>query len=88
MVPSGFVAMEAIPLTANGKVDREALPMPEEKQINSEWVGPRNSNEQILTAIWKRVLGVKRWESMIISLKLVATRFSVFKSYLKQVKWG
>ena len=88
MVPSGFVAMEAIPLTANGKVDREALPMPEEKQINSECVGPRNSNEQILTTIWKRVLGVKRWESMIISLKLVATRFSVFKSYLKQVKWG
>lgn len=60
MVPSGFVAMEAIPLTANGKVDREALPMPEEKQINSECVGPRNSNEQILTTIWKRVLGVKK----------------------------
>ncbi|MBH0346844.1 non-ribosomal peptide synthetase [Bacillus thuringiensis serovar muju] len=60
MVPSGFVAMEAIPLTANGKVDREALPMPEEKQVNSECVGPRNSNEQILTTIWKRVLGVKK----------------------------
>ncbi|MDA2093664.1 amino acid adenylation domain-containing protein [Bacillus cereus] len=60
MVPSGFVAMEAIPLTANGKVDREALPMPEETQINSECVGPRNSNEQILTTIWKRVLGVKK----------------------------
>lgn len=60
MVPSGFMAMEAIPLTANGKVDREALPMPEEKQINSECVGPRNSNEQILTTIWKRVLGVKK----------------------------
>ncbi|ARJ22169.1 non-ribosomal peptide synthetase [Bacillus mycoides] len=60
MVPSGFVAMEAIPLTANGKVDREALPMPEEKQINSECVGPRNSNEQILTTIWKQVLGVKK----------------------------
>ncbi|AZJ20583.1 non-ribosomal peptide synthetase [Bacillus wiedmannii bv. thuringiensis] len=60
MVPSGFVVMEAIPLTANGKVDREALPMPEEKQINSESVGPRNSNEQILTTIWKQVLGVKK----------------------------
>ena len=34
--------------------------MPEEKQINSECVGPRNSNEQILTTIWKRVLGVKK----------------------------
>ncbi|MGK0532324.1 amino acid adenylation domain-containing protein [Bacillus sp. 'calajunan'] len=60
MVPSGFVVMEAIPLTANGKVDREALPMPEEKQINSESVGPRNSNEQTLTTIWKQVLGVKK----------------------------
>ncbi|OUB65039.1 non-ribosomal peptide synthetase [Bacillus thuringiensis serovar zhaodongensis] len=60
MVPPGFVVMEAIPLTANGKVDREALPMPEEKQINSECVGPRNSNEQILTTIWKQVLGVKK----------------------------
>lgn len=39
---------------------REALPMPEETQINSECVGPRNSNEQILTTIWKRVLGVKK----------------------------
>ncbi|MED1412430.1 non-ribosomal peptide synthetase [Bacillus paramycoides] len=60
MVPSGFVTMEAIPLTANGKVDREALPMPEEKQINSECVAPRNSNEKILAIIWKQVLGVKK----------------------------
>ncbi|MBY0596200.1 non-ribosomal peptide synthetase [Bacillus bingmayongensis] len=60
MVPSGFVTMEAIPLTANGKVDRESLPMPDEKQINSECVAPRNSNEKILATIWKQVLGVKK----------------------------
>ncbi|MED1382548.1 non-ribosomal peptide synthetase [Bacillus mycoides] len=60
MVPSGFVTMEAIPLTANGKVDREALPVPEERQIKSEAVAPRNSNEQILATIWKHVLGVKK----------------------------
>ncbi|MES5929975.1 amino acid adenylation domain-containing protein [Bacillus cereus group sp. MG9] len=59
MIPSGFVTMEAIPLTANGKVDREALPIPEEEQINSEAVAPRNSNEKILATIWKQVLGVK-----------------------------
>ena len=33
MVPSGFVAMEAIPLTANGKVDREALPMRRKRRL-------------------------------------------------------
>ncbi|MBK5469413.1 amino acid adenylation domain-containing protein [Bacillus sp. TH19] len=60
MVPSGFVTMEAIPLTANGKVDREAVPVPEERQIKSEAVAPRNSNEQILATIWKHVLGVKK----------------------------
>ncbi|MEK4575737.1 MULTISPECIES: amino acid adenylation domain-containing protein [Bacillus] len=60
MVPSRFVTMEAIPLTANGKVDREVLPMPEEEQTNSEAVTPRNSNEKILATIWKQVLGVKK----------------------------
>ncbi|PEW84327.1 non-ribosomal peptide synthetase [Bacillus cereus] len=60
MVPSGFVTMEAIPLTANGKVDCEALPMPEENQINIECVVPRNSNEKILVTIWKQALGVKK----------------------------
>jgi amino acid adenylation domain-containing protein/non-ribosomal peptide synthase protein (TIGR01720 family) len=60
MVPSRFVAMEAIPLTANGKADREVLPMPEEEQTNSEAVAPRNSNEKILATIWKQVLGVKK----------------------------
>ncbi|MGE6348379.1 amino acid adenylation domain-containing protein [Bacillus mycoides] len=60
MVPSRFVTMEAIPLTANGKVDREVLPMPEEEQTNSEAVAPWNSNEKILATIWKQVLGVKK----------------------------
>lgn len=60
MVPSGFVMMEAIPLTANGKVDHDALPLPEEEKINSECVAPRSSNEKKLATIWKQVLGVKK----------------------------
>ncbi|PFW61128.1 AMP-binding enzyme, partial [Bacillus pseudomycoides] len=55
MVPSGFVMMEAIPLTANGKVDREALPVPEEREIESECVAPRNGKEETLATIWKQV---------------------------------
>jgi amino acid adenylation domain-containing protein/non-ribosomal peptide synthase protein (TIGR01720 family) len=60
MVPSGFVMMESIPLTANGKVDREALPIPEEKKIKSTCVAPQNSNEEKLATIWKQVLGIKK----------------------------
>ncbi|MGG0386324.1 amino acid adenylation domain-containing protein [Priestia filamentosa] len=60
MVPSGFVTMEAIPLTANGKVDHDALPLPEEEKINSECVAPQSSNEKKLATIWKQVLGVKK----------------------------
>ncbi|MED1599484.1 MULTISPECIES: non-ribosomal peptide synthetase [Bacillus] len=60
MVPSGFVMMEVIPLTANGKVDREALPVPEEREIESECVAPRNGKEETLATIWKQVLGIKK----------------------------
>ncbi|PEY27153.1 non-ribosomal peptide synthetase, partial [Bacillus cereus] len=60
MVPSGFVMMEAIPLTANGKVDRKALPVPEERKIESECVAPRNGNEETLATIWRQVLGIKK----------------------------
>ncbi|OSX98878.1 non-ribosomal peptide synthetase [Bacillus mycoides] len=60
MVPSGFVMMEAIPLTANGKVDRKALPVPEERKIESECVATRNGNEETLATIWKQVLGIKK----------------------------
>ncbi|WP_144569749.1 non-ribosomal peptide synthetase, partial [Bacillus pseudomycoides] len=60
MVPSGFVMMEAIPLTANGKVDREALPVPEEREIESNCVAPRNGKEETLATIWKQVLGIKK----------------------------
>ncbi|AMM92982.1 peptide synthetase [Peribacillus simplex] len=60
MVPSEFVMMEAIPLTANGKVDREALPEPEEWEIKSECVAPRNANEETLATIWEQVLGIKK----------------------------
>ncbi|MDQ0418594.1 amino acid adenylation domain-containing protein/non-ribosomal peptide synthase protein (TIGR01720 family) [Croceifilum oryzae] len=60
MIPAGFVKVESIPLTANGKVDRESLPMPEEQKVETEWVAPRSLNEEVLASIWKQVLGIKQ----------------------------
>ncbi|SFX81198.1 non-ribosomal peptide synthase domain TIGR01720, partial [Thermoactinomyces sp. DSM 45891] len=60
MIPTGFVKMDLIPLTTNGKVDRKALPMPEGQKIEKEWVAPRSLNEEVLANIWKQVLGIKQ----------------------------
>ncbi|MEG4805075.1 amino acid adenylation domain-containing protein [Microcoleus sp. ARI1-B5] len=62
MVPSAFVVLESLPVTANGKVDRLALPAPE--PVKLEWAGgyvaPRTSVEEALVKIWAEVLGIKR----------------------------
>jgi thioesterase domain-containing protein/acyl carrier protein len=62
MVPSAFIFRDALPLTLNGKVDRDALPALEPGQIglNSEYVAPRNETEQCVASIWEKILGVER----------------------------
>jgi acyl carrier protein len=60
MVPSIFVRLTELPLTRNGKVDRRALPVPNE--ITSRWQGspvpPRTPIESSVAAIWADVLGI------------------------------
>ena len=58
MIPSSFVLLEEFPLTANGKVDRRALPRPEEFASEQEIVAPRNETEEKLAKIWQYVLGI------------------------------
>jgi thioesterase domain-containing protein len=62
MIPSIFVFIETIPMTPNGKVDRDALPIPEGglASSNIEYVAPRNQVEGILAKVWGEVLGVKK----------------------------
>ncbi|MCB1057432.1 MAG: non-ribosomal peptide synthetase, partial [Acidobacteria bacterium] len=60
MVPSAFVRISAVPLTANGKVDKRALPAPGETAGGAgiPSVAPRTEFERRLAAIWSSVLGV------------------------------
>ncbi|BCL84575.1 amino acid adenylation domain-containing protein [Ktedonobacteria bacterium brp13] len=62
MLPSVFVQLDAFPLTANGKVERRALPVPERGQVEVEveYVAPRTPLEAQLTQIWAAVLGLER----------------------------
>ncbi|MER6365952.1 amino acid adenylation domain-containing protein [Kitasatospora sp. NPDC001527] len=61
MVPSAFVEIGAVPLTANGKLDRDALPEPgEDSYARAEFVAPRTPVEERVAVVWGRVLGVER----------------------------
>jgi acyl carrier protein len=62
MVPSAFVALEELPLSPNGKVDRKRLPAPEAASASSrrEHVAPRTAAEADIAAIWAEVLRVER----------------------------
>ncbi len=56
MVPSSVLLMDALPLTRNGKVDRAALPAPDQQHEQTETVAPRSALEETLARIWAHVL--------------------------------
>ncbi len=58
MVPSQLIAIPSLPLTANGKLDRAALPSPEEVRSGSLSV-VATANEELLAGLWSAVLGVE-----------------------------
>jgi amino acid adenylation domain-containing protein len=61
MIPAAFVMLEALPLMANGKVDRSALPAPGASRVGEgEYVAPRTPFEITLAGIWADVLHLER----------------------------
>ncbi len=59
MVPAAFVAMETLPQTTSGKVDRRALPEPSDER-GAELVAPSTDTEIALAEMWEEALGVER----------------------------
>ena len=60
MVPWSFVTLDRLPVTANGKLDRQALPAPGEAAGGAAYEAPRNELERSIAAVWREVLGVER----------------------------
>ncbi|MBF2063674.1 MAG: amino acid adenylation domain-containing protein [Calothrix sp. C42_A2020_038] len=60
MLPSLFVILKELPLTANGKVNRRALPKPSVMNETDNLVNPYTSTEKIVAEIWSDILGIKQ----------------------------
>jgi aspartate racemase len=61
MVPVRFVMLDALPVTPNGKMDRKALPVPDEGRtpLDTDFVAPRTPVEEQLATLWLEVLGLE-----------------------------
>ena len=62
MIPSAFVVLKSLPLTSGGKVDRRALPAPDEHNLAQEkpFVAARNDVEEAVASIWAEMLHLER----------------------------
>ncbi|MGB3126740.1 MAG: amino acid adenylation domain-containing protein, partial [Pseudomonas sp.] len=60
MVPAHMLLLDRMPLTANGKLDRKALPEPDASLLQQAYVAPHSELEHKVAAVWAQVLGLER----------------------------
>jgi amino acid adenylation domain-containing protein len=61
MVPAAYIALEALPLTSSGKLDRNALPAPDSNAFTARgYEPPKGETEEALAGIWAGLLRVER----------------------------
>lgn len=60
MVPAHLVVLDKLPLTANGKLDRKALPKPDTEGLHQHYIAPCSELERVIADIWAEVLGMER----------------------------
>jgi surfactin family lipopeptide synthetase C len=60
MIPTIILALDALPLTPSGKVDRQSLPSPQLTSDQQSFVAPRTATEEQLTQLWAEVLKLER----------------------------
>ena len=60
MIPSYYIKIDAIPMNANGKMDRKALPVPDAKDFMNDYAAPTNEIEEKLCDAMAKVLGLSR----------------------------
>jgi amino acid adenylation domain-containing protein len=58
MVPSSFMMLDELPLTASGKVDRRGLPEPEKGSDSDTYAAPRDNVEKVLVSLWAEILDI------------------------------
>ncbi|MFW3474300.1 amino acid adenylation domain-containing protein [Streptomyces microflavus] len=56
MVPAAFVALEALPLSPNGKLDRRALPAPQARRTGGALAAPETETQRVLAEVWAEIL--------------------------------
>jgi amino acid adenylation domain-containing protein len=89
MIPTGWVKLERLPVSPNGKLDRAALPAPQATSVaEEEFVAPQTPSETRLAKIWAEVLHLSRVSVTMDLLKLGADSIQLFQIIARSSREG